>query len=38
MTGRNSFKAALFHMDIKDKFTWVKEDMVIPGGDPNTSV
>lgn len=38
MTGRNSFKAALFHMDIKDKFTWIKEDMVIPGGDPNTSV
>lgn len=38
VTGRNSFKAALFHMDIKDKFTWVKEDMVIPGGDPNTSV
>ena len=35
---KDSLKLALFHMDIKDKFEWVKEDTLIPGGDANTNV
>ena len=33
-----SFKLAVFKMDVKNKFKWVKENTVIPGGDPNTSI
>ena len=35
---KDSLKLALFHMDIKDKFEWVKENTLIPGGDENTNV
>lgn len=35
---KDSLKVALFHMDIQDKFEWVKENTLIPGGDPNTNV
>ena len=35
---KDSLKIALFHMDIKDKFEWVKENTLIPGGDSNTNV
>ena len=35
---KESLKVALFHMDINNKFKWVKENTVISGGDPNTWV
>ena len=35
---KDSLKLALFHMDIKDKFEWVKESTLIPGGDSSTNV
>lgn len=38
INGNQSFKVALFAMEIKNKFKWVKEDTVIPGGDSNTSI
>lgn len=36
--GKDTLKVALFHMRIKDKFTWVKERDVIPGGSDTLSV
>ncbi|GBG58127.1 colicin I receptor [Sporomusaceae bacterium FL31] len=38
INGNESFKVALFAMEIDNKFKWVKEDTVIPGGDPNSSI
>jgi putative tonB-dependent receptor len=35
---KESFKAAVFRMDIKNQFIWVPESDLILGGDPNTSV
>lgn len=35
---KDSIKVAAFHMDIKDKFEWVKESDLISGGDSNTNV
>ena len=35
---KESLKVALFHMDINNKFKWVKENTVISGGDPDTWV
>lgn len=34
----DSLKVALFHMDISDKFEWVKENTIFPDGDPNTNM
>jgi tonB-dependent receptor plug len=38
ITSTEGFRATFFHMDIKDKFEWTKENLLIPGGDPNVSV
>lgn len=38
INGNESFKVALFAMEINNKFKWVKENTVIPGGDSNTSI
>lgn len=38
ISGKNRFKTAIFHMRIKDKFEWVKENTVRPGGDPDKSI
>lgn len=34
----DSIKLAVFHMDINNKFKWVKENTVFADGDPNTSI
>lgn len=38
MQGKDILKVALFHMRIKDKFQWVKESDLLPGGDKNINV
>lgn len=38
INGNEAFKVALFAMNIDNKFAWVKENTVIPGGDKNLSV
>ena len=35
---KDSIKIAAFHMDIKDKFEWVKESDLMAGGDSSTNV
>ena len=37
-TEKDSLKLALFHMDVKNKFRWVKESDLIPSGDKYTNV
>lgn len=36
--GMQSLKLAVFHMNVKNMFKWVKEDTVIADGDPNTYI
>lgn len=38
VSGKDSFKFDVFHMDMKNKFKWVKESVLDPAGDSNTSV
>ena len=38
IANKDSFKVAAFHMDIKDKFEWVKESDLFAGGDDKTNV
>ena len=38
ITEKEGWKLALFHMDITNKFDWVKENQLIPGGNPDTNV
>ncbi len=38
INGNESFKVALFAMEINNKFKWVKENTVIPGGSSDTSI
>ncbi len=35
---KEMLKVAVFTMDIKNKFKWVRENTVIPGGDPATYI
>ena len=36
--GKDTLKVALFHMRIKDKFQWVKESDLLPGGNKDINV
>lgn len=38
ITGKDSLKIDVFHMDIKDKFEWVHESELIDGGADNINV